>query len=97
MSKKPDEIKKISINNQVITLYQFNSISPTHGIKAKLTGSVSQVIECNVQPSNLYTISPNMIPAGSFGIGAGAKSSNDVLSALGEAFGMNRRFFLAHP
>jgi hypothetical protein len=95
--KSPDEILKLSIDNQEIKFYQFNSPSPNKGIKANLLGSVGRIIECNLQPSDLNLISPKKIPLNNFGFGAGAKPNKEPLSAIGEAFGMNKRFFLAHP
>ena len=97
MKKSPDEILKLSIDNQEINFYQFNSPSPKKGVKANLIGSVGRIIECNLQPSDLNLISPEKIPEGNFGFGAGAKPNKEPLSAIGEAFGMNKRFFLAHP
>ncbi|MFX1451531.1 MAG: hypothetical protein ACFFCM_11850, partial [Promethearchaeota archaeon] len=67
MSKSPDELLKLSIDNQEINFYQFNSPSPSKGIKANLIGSVSRIIECNLQPSDLHIISPKIIPQWNFG------------------------------
>ncbi len=97
MIKSPDEILKLSIDNQEINFYQFNSPSPNKGVKAGLIGSVGRIIECNLQPSDLNLISPEKIPQGNLGFGAGAKPNKEPLSEIGEAFGMNKRFFLAHP
>ncbi|MHA1377511.1 MAG: hypothetical protein ACTSRG_03910 [Candidatus Helarchaeota archaeon] len=97
MYTKPDDIKEIILENQTIKLYQFNSKNKFAQTKAKLIGSVGQVIDSHVKLSDLYKISPAWISKDKFGFGAAAKASKDSISNLGEAFGMDQRFFLANP
>ena len=61
MTKEPDEIKEVRINKQKIKIYQFNSDSPSQKIKAKVYGSVSKVINCEIDSADLHKLGTDLI------------------------------------
>ena len=97
MLKEPDQTKEVVINEKKIKIFQFNSDSEIQKIEAKIFGSVSKVINCEIDSADLNTIPANLISRSGFGLGAAAKMDNNSLNSLGEVFGMNNQFFLAPP
>ncbi len=95
--RKPDDVRRVVVDGQHVTLFRFDAASPVRPVHGRLTGSVSKVIECDINRSDLQTIPSSRVPPGSFGFGGAASAGDDAVDNQGEAFGMDGRFFFARP